>query len=257
MISIDLSAETYLVTGAAGSIGRAVSRTLATAGAAIIVADLSHGAADDVAAEIVAEGGRAHATAVDITERGSVERAADEGERALGRITGLVNAAGVLRAGAVDELSDDDWATSHAVNATGTFNTTRVVAPRMRTAGSGSIVNLASVAAFSGSDVGSAYHATKGAVLSFTYATAGELAADGIRVNAVCPGWVDGGFTHHALATAADPAALIATANSMHYLGRMATPDDVAGAVVWLMSPLAAFVTGTAVFVDGGYMIKH
>jgi NAD(P)-dependent dehydrogenase (short-subunit alcohol dehydrogenase family) len=121
----------------------------------------------------------------------------------------------------------------------------------------GSVVTLASVAAFIGSDEGAAYTTTKGAILSFTYAAAGDLAPSGVRVNAVSPGWVDGGFTHQAMSESDNPQELVNTAKNLHYLGRMAEPSDVANAVVWLLSDQAAFVTGTSLLVDGGYMIKH
>jgi NAD(P)-dependent dehydrogenase (short-subunit alcohol dehydrogenase family) len=121
----------------------------------------------------------------------------------------------------------------------------------------GAIVTLGSVSAYIGSADGAAYTTTKGAVLSFTYASAGDLAPLGIRVNAVSPGWVDGGFTHEAMSKMENPEELVDTARRMHYLGRMATPTDVANAAVWLLSDQAAFVTGTSLLVDGGYMIKR
>lgn len=257
MIGIDLSSRTFVVSGAGGSIGEAISELLADAGATIIAADVDAARAVEVAGAIENRGGRAYGVAMDVTSTASVEHALSSAAAKVGHPTGLVNAAGILRAAALEDLTDDDWATIQAVNVTGTFRTVRAIVPYLKRGDSGVIVNLASVSAFSGSDVGSAYHTTKGAVLSFTYATAGELAANGIRVNAVCPGWVDGGFTHHALAEADDPEGLVELAKSMHYLGRMATPHDVAGAVLWLVSPFASFVTGTAVFVDGGFMIKH
>lgn len=118
-------------------------------------------------------------------------------------------------------------------------------------------MTLGSVSAYIGSGDGVAYTTTKGAVLSFTFATAGNLAPMGIRVNAVSPGWVDGGFTHQAMANMEDPQQLVETAKRMHYLGRMATPRDVANAAVWLLSDEASFVTGSSLLVDGGYMIKR
>jgi NAD(P)-dependent dehydrogenase (short-subunit alcohol dehydrogenase family) len=121
----------------------------------------------------------------------------------------------------------------------------------------GAVVTLGSVSAYIGSTDGAAYTTTKGAVLSFTFASAGDLAPLGIRVNAVSPGWVDGGFTHQAMSQMEDPNELVETAKRMHYLGRMATPTDVANAAIWLLSDQAAFVTGTSLLVDGGYMVKR
>jgi NAD(P)-dependent dehydrogenase (short-subunit alcohol dehydrogenase family) len=255
--TLDLSNDVILVTGGSGSIGSAISLELAAAGAAVVVADRDLDAASAVAAQIVEEGGSAASALLDVASSSSVDSVASEAVSRFGRLTGLVNSAGVLRTGDLPSMSDDDWNLMLTVNVSGTFRTTRAVAPYLKRTGRGSIVNLSSVSAFIGSEDGAAYTATKGAVLSFTIGTAGELAPFGIRVNAVCPGWVDGGFTHQAMEQSEDPAALAAYARQLHPLGRMASPRDVANAVVWLMSNDASFVTGTSLFVDGGFMVQR
>ena len=257
MTTIDLSNDVVLVTGGAGSIGAAVARALASAGAEVIVGDLSRDAADRVADMITSNGGRARAMVIDVRSSESVDGAVATLVRDGVALSGLVNAAGILRTGDLATMTDEAWADIVDVNVTGTFRATRAVAAVLRPTGRGSIVNICSVSAFIGSADGAAYTSTKGAVLSFTYGTAGELAPYGIRVNAVCPGWVDGGFTHQAMEAAADPAALVDMARRLHPLGRMADPSDVANAVTWLMSPLASYITGTPLFVDGGFMIQR
>lgn len=257
MKTLDLSNDVILVTGGAGSIGSAISLELAEAGAAVVVADRDLEAASIVALQIVENGGSAVSAPLDLGSSSSVESAVSEAISQFGSLTGLVNAAGVLRTGDLPSMSDDDWDVMMNVNVSGIFRATRAIAPHLKSTGRGSIVNLSSVSAFIGSGDGAAYTASKGAVLSFTIGTAGELAPFGIRVNAVCPGWVDGGFTHQAMEQSDDPAALAAYARQLHPLGRMASPRDVANAVVWLMSSDASFVTGTSLFVDGGFMVQR
>ncbi|WP_158861671.1 SDR family NAD(P)-dependent oxidoreductase [Leifsonia sp. AG29] len=257
MKTIDLSDDVVVVSGGAGDIGRAIALELAVAGARVVVADRDIAAAEEVVKAIQAEGGRGTALSADVRSTSSVEEAIESAYKQFGSLTGLVNAAGVLRTGELAAMTDEAWDEIFDVNVSGTFRTTRAVSPYFRAAGRGSIVNLSSVSAFIGSADGAAYTSTKGAVLSFTIGTAGELAPYGIRVNAVCPGWVDGGFTHQAMEGSENPEALEALAVSLHPLGRMAKTTDVANAVAWLMSPLASFITGTALFVDGGFMIQH
>lgn len=254
---VDLSDEVVVVTGGGGSIGSAIATELAASGATVVVADNSITAARTVVSDLERAGFRALALEMDVRDSHSVDGAIRTAAEILGSLTGLVNAAGILRTGPLEEMSDASWDEIMNVNVHGTFRATRAALTQFRKGGRGNIVNLSSVSAFIGSDEGAAYTTTKGAVLSFTYATAGELAAEGFRVNAVCPGWVDGGFTHEAMRTASDPGQLIETAKKLHYLGRMATPTDVANAVVWLMSSRASFITGTAILVDGGFMIRH
>lgn len=256
MKSIDLSRGMVFVTGGGGSIGRAIALESARAGAAVAVADRSLDNANETVSQIEAMGGRAAAFSLDVVSESELADAMARATSDLGPMIGLVTAAAILRTGSVEEQSEEGWREMMTVNVEGTFKAVKAAVGHLEKTG-GSVVTLGSVSAFIGSNDGIAYTTTKGAVLSFTYASAGNLSAKGIRVNAVSPGWVDGGFTHQAMATMEDPAALVETARRLHYLGRLATPTDVANAAVWLMSDQAAFITGTSLLVDGGYMINH
>jgi len=257
MIAIDLTDDVVLVMGGGGSIGSAIARGAGRAGARVAIADFQVEAAQAVAAELTAQGYAAIAVQVDLTDSHSVQQCIDRVVGEWGRLTALVNSAGFWSSAPSEQMTDEMWHAMMDVNLTGVFRACRAAVPALKAAGSGSIVSLSSVAAFAASAESAPYSATKAGVIGYTTGLSGELAPNGIRVNAICPGWVDGGFTHQALATSADPAALRTAANGQHLLGRMATPDDIANAAVWLMSDLASFVTGTALLVDGGYMAKH
>ena len=256
MKAIDLSRGMVFVTGGGGSIGRAIAVEAARAGAAVAVADRTSEQAARTVADIEEIGGRAAAIECDVTDERALQHAMSEAVNALGPMIGLVTAAAILRTASVTEQTEEAWRDMMTVNVEGTFKAIQAAVSHLEVTG-GAIVTLGSVSAFIGSDEGVAYTTTKGAVLSMTYAAAGNLAARGIRVNAVSPGWVDGGFTHQAMATMDNPDELVDTAKRLHYLGRLATPTDVANAAVWLLCDQAAFVTGTSLLVDGGYMINH
>jgi NAD(P)-dependent dehydrogenase (short-subunit alcohol dehydrogenase family) len=252
-----LAGQVALVTGATGGVGSAIARLFAKEGAAVIVADIALERVAQMSAEIGVAGGVALGVVLDVTQASSCRQAVEDAVKHFGRLTTLVNSAGILRTGHIDEMEERAWDEIMAVNVTGTFLATKYAVPAIKAAGGGAIVNLSSVSAFVGSESSFAYTATKGAVLSMTYGIAQELAPYHIRVNALCPGWVDAGFTHQALRTTEDPEQLRAVANRAHVLGRMAQPEEVAQAALFLVSSSASFITGSPLFVDGGFMIKR
>lgn len=251
MVGIDLAGKTALVTGASGGLGAEMARTLARAGAAVVVNYHRNAAgAAAVIAEITAAGGRAIAHQADVAKTDAVAALAEAGRSAFGPITIVVNNAGrEERLAPPMELDWDDYQRMIDLNLKAIINTSRATHPDMRAARWGRIVNIGSVALnrpFPGS---SAYVAAKGAMLGVTRSLATELGRDGITVNLIAPGWIP--VERHATA----PAEALERLERETPLGRHGTPEDVAGAVLFFCSDLAAFVTGTWLPVNGGHAI--
>ncbi|RBP11896.1 NAD(P)-dependent dehydrogenase (short-subunit alcohol dehydrogenase family) [Roseiarcus fermentans] len=245
---------TVVVTGGSRGIGAAVCRRLAAEGYAVAVnyASDSAAAAATVAA-VEAAGGAARAFKADVADAGALAQMFDAATEALGPLAGLVNNAGSTgRFAPVAEQDPADLARLFAVNVTGTILCCREAVLRLSTrrgGKGGAIVNLSSIAARLGGLSGLApYAASKGAVESFTRGLATEVGPEGVRVNAVAPGMIETDMTDGFLSQPGARERVVAGTP----LGRLGAPDDIAEAVAWLMSPAAAFVTGTVVTVSGG-----
>jgi NAD(P)-dependent dehydrogenase (short-subunit alcohol dehydrogenase family) len=249
--SQSLSGLRAVVTGAAGGIGGAISRQLIAQGATVHGLDRDADGLGRLAREL---GGAAFVPwPVDLADRARVDHVLvellDKLER---RCDVLVNNAGVARLKSLAQTDDGllDW--SFAVNFTAAFRITRTLLPALRASERGAVVNIASELALVGQPDYSAYCATKGAVLAWSRALAVELAADGIRVNAVCPGPVDTAMLQEEFATHGNPSAARIAEIATIPLARLGTPMDIAAVVGFLASDAAAFVTGAAWSVDGG-----
>ena len=238
-----------VVTGGGRGIGASASRKLAAAGYAVAVNYMAgEAAAQATAAAIRAQGGRAQAFGADVADAGAVASMFADAERALGPLTGLVNNAGVLgRTARVDDQRAEDLARLFAVNVIGTMLCAKEAVRRLSTrhgGKGGAIVNVSSVAARLGGLAGIIpYAASKGAVETFTKGLANEVAREGIRVNAVAPGMT---------ATDMSSPEMREAALASLPLGRVGEPDEIAEGIVWLMSPAAAYVTGTVLTISGG-----
>ncbi len=241
-----------LVTGGGNGIGAATCRAFAAAGARVAVLDRAGKAAETVAKEIAGRGGHATSHAIDVTDRGAFAAAAAEIAEAAGGIDILVNGAGTTVRRMIPDMSPEDWDRVIAVNLTGAFNGIQAVLPYMRGRG-GAIVNVASIAGQRISFGGTAnYSASKAGLLGLTRHAAYELAPDGIRVNAVCPGPTATAFG------GAIPSAETKAARAQKIpLGRMCEPEDIAGPILFLAGPAARMITGVALTVDGGVLVKN
>jgi 3-oxoacyl-[acyl-carrier protein] reductase len=238
---------TVVVTGGARGLGQAIGRGLAERGAHVILADIDADAARGAAARMCEQGLRVQAQAVDVGDEDSIAALADVAARD-GRLLAWVNNAGVNANANVAEIALEDFERLLRVNVIGCFLGTRAAA-RALGAGGGAIVNLSSISARAALPDNAHYGATKGAIESFSRHAAVDLAGRGIRVNCVAPGSVR---TEMTAARYAQPG-LLAAREARIPLGRVAEPADVAGAVAFLCSADAAYVTGQTLVVDGGW----
>jgi len=240
-----------LVAGAGGGIGGAGAEALAREGAAVLCADIDGAAADATAARIRAAGDRAASLGLDVRDRAAVDEAVAMAVHEFGRLDILLDCAGISHRGNFLELDPAVWDRIIAVNLTGMFHLGQAAARQMVRQGSGgSIINVTSQLAEVARPERAAYVASKGGGRSLTHAMAVDLAAHGIRVNAIAPGPTLTGLTR---ASYTDPEARRAT-EALIPLGRLGQPDDLVGAVLFLAADESRWVTGSTVTVDGGYL---
>jgi meso-butanediol dehydrogenase / (S,S)-butanediol dehydrogenase / diacetyl reductase len=254
MISADFAGKRAFVTGAATGIGRAAALALATRGARVAVADIDLEGARRTAAAIGAE---AVAVRVDVRDRASVQQAFSEATSAIGGCEILIANAGVSSMRLALEITDQEWDGNFAVNARGIFLTNQIAARHFVAQHSGVIVNTASLAAKVGAPYLAHYSASKFAVVGWTQALARELAPTGIRVNAVCPGFVKTDMQAREVVWEAQLRGISTEQVLAGYiaqtpLGRLELPEDVADVIAFLCSDAARFMTGQAINVTGG-----
>ncbi|KUF18028.1 2,3-dihydro-2,3-dihydroxybenzoate dehydrogenase [Streptomyces silvensis] len=273
-IGAELAGRTALVTGAGQGIGAAVARRLAAEGAHVVATDRTSEALDAIsggpgraadrpgtpAPHDAGPPGTITAHVMDVTDAATVDTVVNDVERAHGPLDILVNVAGILRPGPAAELTDEDWADTFAVNTTGVFHTSRAVAARMTARGRGSIVTVGSNAAGVPRTGMAAYAASKAAAAMYTKCLGLELARSGVRCNIVAPGSTDTAMQRALWSDAAAPQRVIdgdpATFRTGIPLGRIAAPDDIAEAVLFLASDRARHITMQELYVDGGATLR-
>lgn len=247
---MQFSGKVGLVTGGGSGIGKATAELLAKRGGAVIVADINQAAGASAADSIRRAGGRAEAVTCDVTRCEQIHAAVDRAVTALGGLDVVVNCAGIMKGHLLEETPEPEWREMLDVNLTGAFLVTKAALKVMRERGGGAIVHIASRMAIRVKEGHGAYAAAKAGILQLTQMAALEGAPHKIRVNCVCPGIVDSPMTRSAYGQEAfDGWSKICP------LGRAATPEDIAKAMLFLASDEAAFITGVTLPVDGGRTI--
>ena len=242
------------VTGAGSGIGRAIARGYAREGASVVALDIDGAAAGQTAAEIKDAGNHAHAFSLDVTDRDACRAVAAQIADKVGAVSILVNNAGITRRNAFTGDPDTvakDWHDVLDINLNGVFNVTQAFLAPLR-ASKGRIVNLGSIQSFIHLRTPSspAYTASKHGVLGFTKALAAELGKDGVRVNAIGPGFIETPLNADVRAKRPE---LVQIFLDHTPLGRAGRPEDIVGPAIFLASDMAAYVTGTILMADGGY----
>jgi NAD(P)-dependent dehydrogenase (short-subunit alcohol dehydrogenase family) len=249
-----LEGRVAVITGSASGIGRASAREFAKEGAQVVVADINMAGAEETVKQIEGAGGVALAVKADVAAAESVEALVEQTLHSFGRINVLFNNAAIQVNKTVEDTTVEEWNREIGINLGGVFLCSKLFMPHLRNT-KGCILNMASVNGFFVEPLCAGYCATKGAIIALTKAMAIDHGKDGIRVNCICPGYIDAGLAWEYFEVQPNPAAARAAAGKLHALGRVGQPEEVGRLAVFLASDDASFMTGSAVTVSGGFGI--
>lgn len=247
-----LEDKVAIITGSASGIGAATASLFAAEGARVVIADIRYSAAEEMATKIRLKGGRVLAIKVDVTDSTQVKAMIEKTIAEYGALHILHSNAGVALTGSVHELGEDEWNHVLAVNLTGAFLCAKYAVPAIKRSGGGSIITTAATTGLVAEKNIAAYCATKGGLIMLTKQMALDYARDDIRVNCLCPGWIDTSFNDSFIES---PEAHTFTIDTMVPMGKQGSPEDVANAALYLASDASRYVTGLVLVIDGGLTI--
>jgi NAD(P)-dependent dehydrogenase (short-subunit alcohol dehydrogenase family) len=247
-----LNDRVAVVTGAGSGIGRFTARVFAAAGARVVVADINVNGARETLHQIIAAGGQGIALEVDVSKPASVDSLVSATLKEFGEVHTLVNNAAIQINKTVETTEFEEWNRQLAVNMGGVFLCSKHFLPHLRKT-KGSIINMSSVNGFFTEPGCAGYCATKAGIIGLTKAMAIDHGREGIRVNCICPGYIDAGLAEGYFQSQPDPAAARLSAGLLHALGRIGRPEEIGNAALFLASKEASFITGSVMVVDGGF----